>query len=91
MFGVAFRERTQLINRSEEGLSLKLLRPVTKGGMLEISFNPDCPESGFWIDVVVAWVDEGLDGYQTLGVKARSLSLLAESLKWKAVRRSRDQ
>jgi hypothetical protein len=84
MFGVAFKERTCLINRSEEGLSLKLLRPVAKGGMLEISFSPDCPESSFWIDVLVAWVDEGLDGYQTLGLKARSLSLLAECLKWRA-------
>ncbi|MFN8009458.1 MAG: PilZ domain-containing protein [Terriglobia bacterium] len=85
MFGVAFKERTQLINRSEEGLSLRLLRPITKGGMLEISFSPDRPESSFWIDVKITWVNQGLDGRQTLGVKARSLSLLAEWLKWKSV------
>ena len=64
-----FKEKTCLINRSEEGLSFRLLRPVTKGGMLEISFSPDCPELSFWIDVKVAWVKERLDGYQTLGVK----------------------
>jgi hypothetical protein len=88
MFGVAFKERTCLINRGEEGLSFKLLRPVAIGGMLEISFSPDCPESSFWIDVKVAWVNHRLDGYQSLGVKARSLSLLAEWLKWKEVKQS---
>jgi hypothetical protein len=91
MFGVAFKERTCLINRSEEGLSLKLLRPVSKGGKLEISFSPDRPELSFWIDVNVAWVNERLDGFQTLGVKARSLSLLAQCLKWKGLMQSRDE
>jgi len=86
MFGVAFKERTCLINRSEGGLSLKLLRPVVIGGMLEISFSPNSPESSFWIDVKVAWVNHRLDGYQSVGVKARSLSLLNDWLKWKATK-----
>jgi PilZ domain-containing protein len=91
MFGVAFKERTCLINRSEEGLSLKLLRPVAIGGMLEISFSPDCPESSFWVDVKVAWVNYRLDGYQSLGVKAGSLSLLNDWLKWKATKQPQDE
>lgn len=91
MFGVAFKEKTCLVNRCEEGLSFKLLRPVSEGGLIEISFSPDRPELSFWIDVRVAWVNHGLDGYQTLGVKARNLSLLAQCLKWKEVKQSRGE
>jgi PilZ domain len=90
MFGVAFTELTCLINRSEEGLSLKLLRPVAVGGMLEISFSPNSPESSFWVDVKVVWVNYRLDGYQSIGVKAGSLSLLNDWLKWKATSQPRD-
>ena len=91
MFGIVFKERTCLINRCEEGLSLKLLRPVSEGGMIEISFSPDCPESSFWIDVKVAWINHGLDGYQTLGVKAGNFSLLNECLKWEALKQAQGE
>ena len=86
MFGVAFKEQTCLINRSEEGLSLKLLRPVAIGGMLEISFSPDCPELSFWIDVKVAWVNYRLDGYQTIRGKGQEPLAANEWLKWKATK-----
>lgn len=90
MFGVAFKEQACLINRSEEGLCLKLLRPVAIGALLEISFSPNCPELSFWIDVKVAWINYRLDGYQSIGVKARSLSLLDDWLKWKATKQPLD-
>ena len=85
MFGAAFQERTNLLNSSKEGFALRLLRPTTRGGKFEISFSQDFPESRFRIGVEVAWVNQGLDGYQTIGVRAESLSPQEEQFKGDAV------
>ena len=77
MFGATFREKTCLLNLSDEGFAFKLLRPVGKGGRLEINLSPDNTESKRWIAVEVIWVNYGLDGYQRVGVRINPPSQLA--------------
>ncbi len=71
MFGAAFRERTQLLNLSEDKFSFTLFRPVSKNLILRVNFHPNHGLREFWVEGLVRDVKSRLDGKQTVELRLR--------------------
>jgi hypothetical protein len=73
MFGAPFREKTRVLNLSQEGLCCLLLRPVAAGGDLEFACQSSDALSEFWASARVVWVSVRFDGYQLVGLRAKAV------------------
>ena len=72
MFGAPFLEKTRVLNLSREGFCCLLLRPVAAGGDLEFACQSSDALSEFWAGGRVVWVSERFDGYQLVGLCAKT-------------------
>jgi len=72
IFGSPFLEKTRVLNLSREGFCCLLLRPIAAGGILEFACQSSDYLSEFWATGRVAWVSERFNGYQLVGLNART-------------------
>ena len=70
MFGAAFLENTRVLNLSQGGLCLLLLRPISAGENLQFACQSSDALSKIWTAGRVVWVSERFDGYQLVGLSA---------------------
>ena len=69
MFGAPFRERTQLLDLSEDRFSFSLFRPVSENLILRVNFHPNNGLPEFWVEGLVQNVKIRLDGKQNIDLR----------------------